>query len=185
MEFAIGNSRVLTLYDMLPTVIWIAFPSTIGLSITILVHRLQTHNSTSWYVPLRGPFHSFMYKTLNFLLRAFNFCVGGLIPIVLFLFLLFVECIISMDLQSEEMQLVGQWAPLVGVGLVLVAAFVGKYWPRGERLLLRFRERREIVRRSGIKEGVGESLSWVWKERHERSTWSYMGIALLQGDDLE
>ena len=111
--------------------------------------------------------------------------MGGLIPIVLFLFLLFVECIISMDLQSEEMQLVGQWAPLVGVGLVLVAAFVGKYWPRGGRFLLRFRERREIVRRSGIKEGVGESLSWVWKERHERSTWSYMGIALLQGDDLE
>lgn len=95
------------------------------------------------------------------------------------------EWIIWTDLQSEEMQLVGQWAPLVGVGLVLVAAFVGKYWPRGRRFLLRFRERRVDVRRSGIKEGIGESLSWVWNERNERSTWSHMGIAFLQGDDLD
>jgi hypothetical protein len=50
-------------------------------------------------------------------------------PFVFVIFLIWIEWILSYDLQSEEMQLVGQWAPLVGAGLVLVAAFVGKYWP--------------------------------------------------------
>ena len=79
-------------------------------------------------------------------MRALSIYGKVFIPVVLAVFLIFVEWIIRTDLQSEEMQLVGQWAPVVGVGLVLVAAFVGKYWPRGERLLLRIGERREAVR---------------------------------------
>jgi hypothetical protein len=67
----------------------------------------------------------------------------------------------------------------------LVAAFVGKYWPRGERMLFRLRERRELVVRSEMKEGMLESLFQVWKKRNERSAWSHAGIALLQGDDLD
>jgi hypothetical protein len=170
---------------ILEIIIWICVPLTIIFSVTILVLRLRGHNSTSLYISLRSPFHSLKDKALDFLMRALSIYGKVFIPVVFVVFLVFVEWIIWTDLQSEEMQLVGQWAPLVGVGLVLVAAFVGKYWPRGERFLLRFRERREVVRRSGMKEGVSESLIRVWKERHERSTWSYMGIALLQGDDLD
>jgi hypothetical protein len=170
---------------ILAVIIWVCVPLTIIFSITILVLRLRGHNSTSSYISLRSPFHSLKDKALDVLMRALSIFGKVFIPIVFVVFLVFVEWIIWTDLQSEGMQLVGQWAPLVGVGLVLVAAFVGKYWPRGGRFLLRFRERREVVRRNGMKEGVSESLIWVWKERHERSTWSYMGIALLQGDDLD
>ena len=170
---------------ILEIIIWICVPLTIIFSVTILVLRLRGHNSTSSYISLHSPFHSLKDKALGFLMRALSIYGKVFIPVVFAVFLIFVEWIIWTDLQSEEMQLIGQWAPLVGVGLVLVAAFVGKYWPRGERLLLRIRERREVVKRSGMKEGVSESLIRVWKERNERSTWSHMGIALLQGDDLE
>jgi hypothetical protein len=167
-------------------IMWVCVPVNIILSIIILVLRLRGHNSTSLHISFRSPFHSFKDKALDVLATLLNHSYARKLMMYTFcLFLWFTELIIWIDLQSEEMQLVGQWAPLVGVGLVLVAAFVGKYWPRGKRFLLRFRERKEIVKRSGIKEGVRESLSRVWKERHERSTWSHMGIVFSQGDDLD
>jgi hypothetical protein len=52
-------------------------------------------------------------------------------------------------------------------------------------MLFRLRERRELVVRSEMKEGMLESLCQVWKKRNERSAWSHAGIALLQGDDLD
>lgn len=75
-------------------------------------------------------------------------------------------------------------SPLVGAGLVLIAGFVGKYWPRGERMFFKLRERRELVTRTGM-ERLLQSLVKVWKEGDEGSAWSHMGIALLQGDDFD
>jgi hypothetical protein len=53
-----------------------------------------------------------------------------LIPFVFHIFLVWVEWMIAYDLQSESMQLTGQWAPLVGAALVFVAAVVGRYFQR-------------------------------------------------------
>jgi hypothetical protein len=170
---------------ILAAVIWSCVPLTIIFSITILVLRMRGHRSTSPSIPLHYRPLSLKLSGLNYLVRVLNFYGKVLIPFVFVIFLFWAEWILSYDLQSEEMQLVGQWAPLVGAGLVLVAAFVGKYWPRGERMLFRLRERRELVVRSEIKEGTLESLCQVWKKRNERSAWSHAGIALLQGDDLD
>lgn len=186
-----GDLRVIEAFDIkfasplylgmsiLAIMIWLLIPI-----FSVMIFVLRLYSSTSSSIPLHSPFYSLKDKWN----RACSFYGKGFILVFFVIFLISTEFFIGMDLQSEEMQLVGQWAPLVGVGLVLVAALVGKYWPRGGRFLLRFRERREVVRRGGIKEGVGESLSRVWKERNERSTspaWSRMGIAFLQGDDMD
>jgi hypothetical protein len=115
---------------------------------------------------------------------AYSFFVKIIVPLLLVAFSIQAEWTISYDLQSEEIQLVGQWAPLVGVALVLIAAFVGKYWPKGEAILLRFRSRRKLVKRNGIKERRLESLIQAWKGKEERSTWSQAGVVLFQGVDV-
>ena len=42
------------------------------------------------------------------------------------------------------MEEIGQWAPLVGFALALVAAIVAKYWPEVSRLLNTHRKRTDI-----------------------------------------
>jgi hypothetical protein len=112
-----------------------------------------------------------IYK-IKFLGKMLKLELKLIILLTLLVCLTFFQKVIWHDLQSEEMQLAGQWAPLLGAGLILVAAFVGKYWPKGERLSFNFQERREMVRSSGIKEGILESLTRAWKERENRSAWS-------------
>jgi hypothetical protein len=105
-----------------------------------------------------------------------------LIPFVFVVFLFWVEWVIAYDLQSESMQLVGQWAPLVGAALVLIAAVVGKYWPKLERLWYEFRERRAAVKSCSLKEGIWGSMMLTWRA-DRRSAWSREKVAFLQGWD--
>jgi hypothetical protein len=113
-------------------------------------------------------------------LWAINIYSMILMPFVIIVFLVWVEWIISYDLQSESMQLVGQWAPLVGVSLVLIAAVVGRYWPEGPKLWRRLRSRRATVRSGLTDESVWESLKYVWNDHGLRGSWSQVGSVYLQ-----
>lgn len=77
---------------------------------------------------------------------------------MLIAFLLWAEWIIYYDLQSEPIQFIGQWAPLVGAGLVFIAAVVGRYWPEVVRLRGAYRQRRIRVRNCDTGENVLESI---------------------------
>jgi hypothetical protein len=141
-----GDAKVIKFLDLKPgnpiywglllisAIIYGCVPLTILFAITILILRLRGHAFTGWGFESSSPRASHSSSNSNWkskLPRATIWAVNvyGLIltPLVFVVFLVWVEWIISFDLQSEEMQLVGQWAPLVGAGLVFVAAVVGKY----------------------------------------------------------
>jgi hypothetical protein len=67
-----------------------------------------------------------VYQILIIVLQIYALIVT---PVVLFIFVILAEWSLSFDPESESMQHVGQWAPLVGVALILVAAFLSRYWP--------------------------------------------------------
>jgi hypothetical protein len=145
--------------------------------------RLRGHKPKDWdkgwdFDMIEAP--RWKDKFPHFVYWAITIYSKILTPFVFVVFLVLVEWIIFYDLQSEEMQLIGQWAPLVGVGLVFVAAVVGRYWPRFERKLKAFRLRRVTVRRYCIDESVWGSVKYVWHE-NVRSSWSQVRLAYLQG----
>jgi hypothetical protein len=95
-------------------------------SFAILFLKLWGYKPKGWDIILietsgwKGKFLYIMYYAIKIYSKI-------LILFVFVLYLGWVDWIIFYDLQSEEMQLVGQWAPLVGAGLVFVAAVVGRY----------------------------------------------------------
>ena len=164
---------------ILAAIIWSCVPLTIIFSITILMLRMRGHRSTSSSISLHSRPLSLKLRGLNYLVRVLNFYGKVLMPFVFVIFLIWAEWIPSYDLQSEEMQLVGQWTGFGGCFRWQILA----QWR--ENAVQTSRKERELVVRSEMKEGMLESLFQVWKKRNERSTWSHAGIALLQGDDLD
>lgn len=107
-----------------------------------------------------------------------------LTPFVFVVFLVWVEWVFSYDLQSESMQLMGEWAPLVGAGLVLIAAVVGRYWPKLSKMLSTVRRRRDTVENHHMNESFWESLKYVWNGTQDRdmgSSSGHVGLVYLQG----
>jgi hypothetical protein len=87
------------------------------------------------------------------------------------------------------MQFVGQWAPLVGAGLVFVAAVVGRYWPEFVKLWRAYQQRRIRVRSCNMSENVSDSIKYVWRDRQNvvaRGAWGQgVGFTFLQGSDTD
>jgi hypothetical protein len=156
--------------DIVSAVIFGCVPLTMFFTVLILILRLQGSRS-----------HSSKSKIRTIGIWAVNVYGKILIPFVFGVFLVWAEWIIAYDVQSEEMQLVGQWAPLVGAGLVFVAAIVGKYWPRFSRLWVRFWVRRTELSDVGLKEGILESVSVAWWSRDK--AWTQEGAVFLQSSD--
>lgn len=91
---------------------------------------------------------------------AFNLLVLGinayamiLTPLILIAFVIWIEWTLTLDIQAEVYQDVGQWTPPLYFGLVIVSAFVGRFWNKAGRLLMicyggrRVFETEEIMRR--------------------------------------
>ncbi|KAH7354744.1 hypothetical protein BKA65DRAFT_581228, partial [Rhexocercosporidium sp. MPI-PUGE-AT-0058] len=115
--------------NIISAIIYGCVPLSIFFSVVIPILRFQGHKSAEWiFDPTRKT--SWRSRLKNFSIGAVNIYGKILSPFVFIVFLVWVEWIISYDLQAETMQEVGQWAPLVGVALSLVAAVIGKYWPR-------------------------------------------------------
>lgn len=135
-----GDARVIHFLDIQPpsllywgmeivyAVIYCCVPLTILFSIAILILQLSGHKSQMNFELLQAL--DWRTKFVNITVWVINVYGKILVPFVFLVFLVWVEWIISYDLQSESMQLVGQWAPLVGAALVLIAAVVGKYCQR-------------------------------------------------------
>jgi hypothetical protein len=171
--------------DIVSAIIYGCVPLSMLFSFTILVLRLRGHKSTRWdfdMIQTSGWKTKFPYFTL----WAINIYGKILTPFVFIVFLVWAEWIIAYDLQSESMQLVGQWAPLVGAGLVLTAAVVSRYWLEVAKLWRRLRRRRATVRSCLIDESVWGSLKYVWNGSQDydlRGSWSQVGLVYFQGFD--
>jgi len=145
---------VIRFFDLLPSdplyfsmnaiaaIIYGCVPLSILICLVILILQLRGYDlqwdfesayQTSW--------RSWLKK---FILGAINAYGKILSPFVFLVFLIWIEWIISYDLQAESMEEIGQWAPLVGFALALVAAIVAKYWPEVSRLLNTHRKRTDI-----------------------------------------
>lgn len=126
----------------------------------ILVLRLCGGDLVDW---------DFSYQQVTVTQRLVNFSTGAInvyakmtMYFIFPVFLVWIEWVIYYDLQSESMQVVGQWAPLVGAGLAFVAAVVGKYWDStiGKALL----RRRNIVVTPKLKHDLEYDTSTVWSQ---------------------
>lgn len=98
-----------------------------------------------------------------------------LLSVVLPGLILWIEWIIHDDLQSESIQMIGQWAPLVGAALALISAAIGRYWSSARRLLVGFSQRRDFVRSKALEESRWSS----WKDVRDYDTstaWYELGI---------
>jgi hypothetical protein len=170
--------------DVVSAIIYGCVPLSMLFSFAILFLRLRGHKPIVWDFDLIET-SGWKAKLPHFMYWAISIYSKILTPFVFVVFLGWVEWIIFYDLQSEEMQLVGQWAPLVGAGLVFVAAVVGRYWPRFERKVRAFWLRRATVKRYHIDESAWGSMKYVWdgSEEYVRSTWSQVRLTYLQGVD--
>lgn len=103
--------------------------------------------------------------------------------IVFPVFLILIEVlVISYDLHSESMGMVGQWAPLVGAGLTFVAAIVEKYWEPTKWYWLSYWRRRGVVKACSITESVWGSISSV--QNYDTATaWNKIGSANFRLED--
>jgi hypothetical protein len=167
--------------DIMAAVVYGCVPLTILFSIAILTLRICGYTFEMNFELLEKS--DWKTKIRNITIWAVNLYGMILMLFMFVVFLLWVEWIIAYDLQSESMQLVGQWAPLVGAALVVVSAVVGKYWPQLERMGRDFRGRRVAVKSCGLKEGIWGSMILTWRGRHRRSAWGQEGLAFLQGSD--
>jgi len=188
-----GDARVIQFLDIHPSsplywgldivsaIIFGCVPLTMLFSIVTFILRLQGHTSKINFELFQSS--DWKSKVRKITIWAVNVYGKILIPFVFVVFLVWVEWIIGYDLQSESMQLVGQWAPLVGAVLVFIAAVMGKYWPKFARLWFKFWQRRAMMNNCGLKEGYLESVTVAWKDAHPKSAWSQEGLAFLQGSD--
>jgi hypothetical protein len=168
--------------DIVSAITYGCVPMSILFSLAILFLRLRGHKPKDWdFDMIEAP--RWKDKFPHFIYWATTIYGKILTPFVFVVFLVWVEWIIFYDLQSEEMQLVGQWAPLVGAGLVFVSAVVGRYWPRFERKLKTFWLRRATVKRYHLDESPWGSTKYVWDrpEEYVRSAWSQVRLTYLQG----
>jgi hypothetical protein len=166
-------------------IIYGCVPLSMLFSFTILILRLHGHKATRLDIDVIRT-SGWKTKFPYIMLWAINIYGKILTPFVFIVFLVWVEWIISYDLQSESMQLVGQWSPLVDVGLVLTAAVVGRYSLEVAKLWRRPRRRRATVRSGLTDESVWRSLKYVWNGSQDydlRGSWSQVGSVYLQDFD--
>lgn len=189
-----GDAQVINFLDINPStrgywvmhlttaVIYGCVPLSILLSLALLVLRLRGYTSSGWNLDSAFS-RGWRERFAHYALWTINIYGKILTPFVFVMFLGWVEWIISYDLQAEPMQSVGQWAPLVGAMLVLIAAVVGRYWGQVPRAWRAYWRRRTTAKA----ESVGQSVLYVWKREREfdsRSTWSREGgFTFLQGSD--
>jgi hypothetical protein len=192
-----GDARVIEYLDINPSapiywgielisaIIYGCVPLSIVFSVALLVLRLRGYTTPGWNYDSSEK-TSWKAKASHYTLWAINVYGKILTPFVFVLFLVWSEWIIYYDLQSEPMQLVGQWAPLVGAGLVLAAAIVGRYWPELPKFLRAYQKRRLKVGNRLKHESVFESLKYAWRNRTDSSAWGQeSGLAFLQGPDAD
>lgn len=71
---------------------------------------------------------------LEFVFVCFQAYALVFAPFVMVVFVIFAEFSLSVDPESESIRHVGQWQPLVSVGLVGIAALLSKYSEEFDRL---------------------------------------------------
>lgn len=150
--------------------------------------RLQSHKSTvlwfkSWISERKTSNIVVKQCVRHYLMVALVFYSKIISPILFVLFLVFIERIVYFDPQSESMQLVGQWAPLAGIGFAFFGVVVGKYTP-----IYVERRRRYLKRRAMKKSGALEESRFVsWREarvaKQARSAWGRADTVWVQGGD--
>lgn len=156
--------------EIISAIIYGCVPLSIFFCIIILVLRFRGYRFMDW------SFESYERSGLKRKLAHINIWVVNVYAMILMyfifpVFLIWAEWIIYYDLQSESMQLIGQWAPLVGAGLAFIAAIVGKYWHRAARLWRSFWRRRTTVKTCSLDEDFLGSFRNVWS--YDSSTaWS-------------
>jgi hypothetical protein len=166
--------------NVVSAIIYGCIPLSILFCFTILLLRLRGHKSTRWGFNMIQ-MSEWKTKFPHFTLWAINIYGKILTPFVFVVFLVWVEWVITYDLQSEPMQLVGQWAPLVGAALVLIAAVVGRYWFEVAKLW-----RRATVRSCLIDESIWGSFKYVWnrsQDYNSKSLWNQVGVVYFQNFD--
>ncbi|KAI9761905.1 MAG: hypothetical protein M1840_001521 [Geoglossum simile] len=114
------------------------------------------------------------YQMLLVMLQVYALVIT---PLILLTFVALAEWSISFDPESESIQHIGQWAPLVGVALVLVGAFLSKYWPT-------LRDCHVAVIRLGWTWWSWTGLDWIWMEwirLRRRSGWTGLNLPWAPG----
>lgn len=144
--------------------IWMAVAITIGgfayLLLTLLIY-------TGVHMKLKQ-------SAINFAQRIAkvysNILIYGVFPI----YVLCMEWIVHYDLQSESIQMIGQWAPLVGTALVFIAAAIGRFWPPIKRFMKSYLDRRYLVWTTNLEESPSQSYNSV--RNYDTSTaWYELG----------
>ncbi|KAG4423920.1 hypothetical protein IFR04_002915 [Cadophora malorum] len=165
--------------NVVAAIIYGCVPLSIFICVIILVLQLRGHD-LEWDFE-SGPETSWKTRLKNISIGAINGYGKIMSPFVFIVFLVWVEWIISYDLQAESMKEIGQWAPLVGFALALIAAVVGKYWPELSKAWKTHRKRKIV----GVLDGE-EVQNLVQMTRDIPPTaWGVVGLTYIQAHSAQ
>ena len=137
-----GSSRYWA-FKILEALVYACVPLYIVGGIILLLHkRFRDHspNNQSALLSMRNRFVALASGTmtpktvLEFVFVCFQAYALVFAPFVMVVFVIFAEFSLSVDPESESIRHVGQWQPLVSVGLVGIAALLSKYSEEFDRL---------------------------------------------------
>jgi hypothetical protein len=113
----------------------ISIPNTY-LPLVLLLHKLfvnQEWRGQSTFRFMEARFIALQHRPmtvkvfLEFMFISFQAYSLLFAPVVMIIFVVFAEYSIGLDPESESIRHIGQWQPLVSVGLVVIAALLSKY----------------------------------------------------------
>jgi hypothetical protein len=110
--------------------VYVCVPLTILFSLALLILNIGGFSVPSWDFALRikdkaEGRYKLAFRILAWVINAY---AKILTPLILVVFVIWVEWTITLDIQSETYRDVGQWTPVVYFGLVVISAFIGRFW---------------------------------------------------------
>ena len=130
------GSRMYWAFKLLSAIVYSCVPLYIVGGFALLAHKRladQDSKDQSTFRAIKSRLAALVEKPLTFKVALefvfFAFQAYSLVfaPVVMVIFVAFAEYSLSLDPSSESIRHVGQWQPLLSVGLVLAAALLGKY----------------------------------------------------------
>ena len=152
------SETIFWVLDVSSALIYGCVPFSIILSLILLFLRMQGYSGSPNPFATTEEVHGWRAKCAQFLHWAIYIYGRLLTPFVVVAFLIWVEWIIWYDVQSETLNAVGQWTPLLGAGLVFISAFVSQFRVRIMKLPQNFRIRRRDLRALHDDESIAKSI---------------------------
>lgn len=111
--------------------------------------------------------HKFAFQCFVWVINVY---AKVLTPLIVIIFLTWVEWTITLDIQSETYRDVGQWTQVVYFGLVVISALIGRFWNEIGTLWKVHRMRLREYKNENVLTSLLKSMRSIWEARRTPPT---------------